>query len=271
MITANWIRHTAIQIGSIYTATLDMDYTIDSTTTDATAATATIKIYNLAPQTIAKIAAGDRVTLEGGYQADHGIIYLGRVATVTQGRDGADTYAEITCTDYTWPASMRTRSYPKGTRIGDMLRTLYADAALPIGPIIADLGATTTDAYTTDPNGKTTLDQLISMINGDPDVIAASISVHHAIIGGAACVVASNQTTTDTHIISRKTGLISTSPETDDGIDMTVTTLLNWRIQIDAAVELTTLGHGSGTYKVASYRHQAEGDRYQTIIKLTAL
>lgn len=270
MISANWIRYTAIQIGSIYTDTLDADYTLDSNTSEATAATATIKIYNLAPTTIAKIAVGDRVTIEAGYQADHGIIYLGRVATVTQGRSGADTYAEITCTDYTWPASMRARSYPKGTRIGDMLRTLYADARIPTGPIITDCGVTTTDAYTTSPDGKTTLDQLISMINGDPDVIAASISVHHAIIGGAACVVASNQTTTDTHIISIKTGLIDVSPETDNGIAMTVTTLLNWRIQIDAAVKLTTIGPGSGTYKVASYRHQAEGDRYQTTIKLTA-
>ena len=265
--TPNWIRHVSLTVGSISTNNLTIHFTIDSSCNDAATATATIKIYNLSPASAARISLGDRVTLSAGYSRDHGLIYLGRVQSRTTGRDGADTYTELACVDYTWPTQMPTRTYPKGTQIGSMIRTLYADTLLPEGPIITDHGVTCSDAYTTDPDGKTTLDQLLAMINGDPEVSKNNLTVHHAIIAGTACIVAENQTLPETYVLTAKTGLLETSPETDDTADQSATVLLLWRVQVDTVILLTT-ETTSGRYKVVSYRHRADNDRYQTELKL---
>ncbi len=267
----NWIRKTAVQIGTIYTDQLDIDFAVSSTAIDqATATTATITIYNMAPQTAKRITAGDLVKIWAGYLNDFGMIYLGRVLTSEGGRDGADTYVKISCTDYSWPGSMQPRIWPKGSSVGDIIRQLYADAALPIGSIINDMGVTLSASYTTDPNGKTTIDHLISIINGDPNVVAQNISVHHTILGGQACVIASNQTSSEAQLISSKTGLISTAPDTSDTADQTVVSLLNWRIQADNLIRLESLST-TGWFKVVSYTHRSDTSRYQTDLSLKSI
>lgn len=267
----NWLRKTAVQIGTIYVDHLDMDFAISSTAIDqATATTATITIYNMAPPTIKRITAGDLVKIWAGYLNDFGLVYLGRVLTSEGGRDGADTYIKISCTDYEWPKSMQPRIWPKGSPIGDIIRQLYTDAALPIGPIINDMGVSLSTSYTTDPNGKTTLDHLISQINGDPNVVAQNISVHHTILGGQACVIATNQTSSEAQLISSKTGLISTAADTSDTADQTAVVLLNWRIQADNLIRLES-SSTTGWFKVVSYTHRSDASRYQTDLSLKSM
>lgn len=267
----NWIRSTTIQIGTIEIDQLDIDFAISSTAIDqATAATATITVYNMAPRTAKRISNGDLVKIWAGYTGDTGLIYLGRVLTSEGGRDGADTYIKITCTDYSWPKSMQPRIWPKGSPAGDIIRQLYADASLPAGPIINDMGVTLSTSYTTDPNGKTTLDHLISAINGDPNVLAQNVSVHHTILGGQACVIASNQTSSDAQLISSKTGLISTAPDTSDTADRTAIILLNWHIQADNLIRLESAST-TGWFKVISYTHRSDASRYQTDLTLKSM
>ena len=265
--TVNWLRKTSATIGSVQINDLDIHFKIDSTKAESAAATATIKIYNLSQATASRIQPGDKVTLTAGYQDNNGMIYLGRVKSISTGRDGGDTYTEISCVDYTWSTEMPTRSYPKGTPINQMIRQLYADALLPAGPIITDHGITCSDAYTTDPNGKTTLDQLLAMINGVEEIFKNKLTVHHAIIAGAANTIADNQTLPETYILAAETGLLSTAQITDDTTDQEATCLLLWGVQVDTIIWINTKTT-KAKYKVVSYRHTADDNQYQTEMSL---
>lgn len=266
--TDNWLRQTAVQIGSVYIDSLDIDFTVSSDAADeATATTATITIYNLSKATAQKISAGQLVKIWAGYSGDSGLLYLGRVTEAESDRDGADRYTKISCKDYEWQTNMRPRTYVKGTPISDIIRQLYADAALPAGPIINDLGVTTANAYTTNTSGKQTINDLIALINGDPATKAAGVSVHHTILGGQACVIASNQTTSDAHLINASSGLIETAPDTSEDYDQTAKCLLLWRIQTDALIRLES-SQTTGWYIVAGYTHTADQEKYQTELSL---
>lgn len=267
MTNVNWIRSIALQIGTVYTDQLHIEFTIDDSSTDATAVPATICIYNPAPATIARIRTGDLIKLWAGYLDDMGIIYLGRVAASAIKHDAADKYLEIQAIDHTWPTTMQPRTYPAGTPISTIARQLYTDAAIPVSAIINDLGVTTTGPYTSNPDGKTTLGEIISLINGDPMAIALGISVRHIILGGQAAILASNQTTQDVYLLTPATGLLEVSPDASEDTDLTVKTLINWRVQTGAIAKLES-STVTGWYKIVGYKHTANDQVYQTEIKL---
>lgn len=101
------------------------------------------KVYNLSPQTMAKVIEFNRVQLSAGYQfANYGMIFDGTVVQFRRGKENpTDTYLEIIAGDgdqLTGASSFH--RFEPGTKESDAVNTLIQDTGLDAGHISSSVG-----------------------------------------------------------------------------------------------------------------------------------
>ncbi len=266
-----WNRLTALQVGNVSfpSGTLDIEFTVDSG--DGGAGTAEISIWNLIPATRERLAAGDLVTLDAGYTADHGIIFTGTVSSIEDEIDGPDVRTILTCQNRTYPTDLEPLTYSADIPIAQIVTDTFLAAKIPAGHIDA-VGTTTPYEYTSDPAAGKTLEWCRQQCDGNKEITDEKKKPFRSYIEeGKGYFVPADyaRPVTEAIVVSSPTGLISVrkADPGDASYDLTVQTLLLWRIRINSVVRLTSRVPGTGgDYRVIEYSH--ESDEYITEMKV---
>jgi hypothetical protein len=120
-----WKRYSKANIGSKEITSDDLDiYFKVATSTDGTADTAEISIFNLSETTKQGLAPDQPVNLQAGYEGDYGTIYVGNVSTIEDEIDGADIKTTITCVGLmkNFLGGYVNKSYPANTKLTDIAK-----------------------------------------------------------------------------------------------------------------------------------------------------
>jgi hypothetical protein len=107
---------------------LDIKFTIEKGDIE-TPNTADITVFNLAPETISRIAGEfNQVVLSAGYEGNVGVIFSGAIRQVRSGREGADTWLDITCADGDQAYNFATvnQTLAKGAKPADQVQAAAA-------------------------------------------------------------------------------------------------------------------------------------------------
>lgn len=116
----------------------DLDFTFDIPFDDDLEPNeATITIYNLSDETVAKIKHNDRITVTAGYGDDTGIIFAGRISSALTYWQGNDRITNITALDThnLEDVELEDISYGAGTKASTVLKDLLAKLNLPVAVI----------------------------------------------------------------------------------------------------------------------------------------
>lgn len=266
-----WNRHTALQVGEVHfpSGTLDIDFSVDSG--DAGAGTAEISVWNLGPATRERLAAGDLITLDAGYTDDHGVLFIGTVSAIEDEIDGPDVRTILTCQNRIFPTDTETKNYPAEAPIRQIVTDAFTAAKIPTGHI-NDLGTTAPYGYTSDPATAETLSWCVQQCNGNKAITDdAKKPFRYYIEEGKGYFVPADyaRPLSEAVVVSSPTGLISVrkADPDDASYNLTVKTLLLWRIRINSVIRLTSRVSGtSGDYRVIGYSH--DSDEYTTELKV---
>ena len=104
--TPNWIRYFRLYVGTQKNGTEALDfssYRVKFTISQAVLTqpcTATVRIYNVGPETAGKITAiGQPLIIEAGYESNHGQVFVGKVVWKSMGRETpTETFMELMAT-----------------------------------------------------------------------------------------------------------------------------------------------------------------------------
>ena len=116
----------------------DLDFTFDIPFDDDLEPNeATITIYNLSDETVAKIKRNDQITVTAGYGDDTGIIFAGRISSALTYWQGNDRITNITALDThnLEDVELEDISYGAGTKASTVLKDLLAKLNLPVAVI----------------------------------------------------------------------------------------------------------------------------------------
>jgi len=152
---AQWMRRLSIAVyasGTGETANADQGIELSSLrctfhitkNTNTTPNTINAKIYNMSPQTMAKVIEFTRVQVSAGYKyADYGMIYDGIVVMYKRGKENAtDTYLEIIGGDGEDKINRMPflANFPAGTKDKEIIDRAVAALGLKVGYVDPDLG-----------------------------------------------------------------------------------------------------------------------------------
>lgn len=197
---------------------------------------ATITVYNLSDETLSRIRGEfTRVVLSAGYQSNAGIIFDGQIRQVRAGREGADTWAEITVAD-------GDRAYNYATVATTLAAGARpADQVAACGSAMAAKGTAT--GYVPDlggqelPRGKVMFGMARSYIRDTARTTDTSWSIQDGLLQ---LVPAKGYLPGEAVVLSAATGLIGAPEQTNDGIK--VRCLLNPRLKIGGRIKLDNAG-----------------------------
>lgn len=125
--------------------------------------TCTIVVYNMTPANVRQLRSdAGRVFVYVTVENVEHTAFVGNVASVVAGYDGADLRTEIMVTDSRASMASDVRlSYRSGARLDTVIRELCGQAGLTVGTVGADVAAVTFDsAYAYSGTARRALDQL---------------------------------------------------------------------------------------------------------------
>lgn len=288
--TEKWIRHIEVRLPTrtFYGDEIDIEFSVKAGGQEA-AATAEVTVWNLGPATRALFEKDTPIQVIAGYQDDYGGIFLGKIDTVHQTRDGADTGTVVTALDALQElrdAQRITILLPAGGRHVQAVREACRLVGIAPGTI-EDPGTTAEQEITLYGTPAAVLQEVANRVNGalsrdDPDigwrkpysplgpldpwiVTIANNMLHFAPRSRPAGTAV---------LVSSATGLQEIQPKTDEGgeADYKVMTLLEHRIALDSTIviEGRTV---AGNYRVVKLDHSgsSDGGDYTTSIEVKAL
>lgn len=220
-----------------------------------------ITLWNLDNDALDAIVVDTKIKVQAGYENDYGVIFEGTIIRVDPDPDGADLATIITCADISlslYQSEQFTLAVSAGQELSTAVAEVYDTCSVPVGQIDTT-GYTFSHARTFVGTGEEILGELVDIINGEGDTFTAYTE------GGMAFFVKSSHKTAEVFEISSSTGLL-TAEKSDDSTSETnakITTLLNWKIQTDAWVRITSPGI-NGLFKVSKYTHSLKNEVYET-------
>lgn len=285
-----WKRYCRVQCGDrifdIKSHDIDFNITGGNSTN---ANTATIGVYNLAKSTLSALQPGIAMQVDAGYQDDHGIVFYGVVDSVESTVDGNDVLTTIVAKDHMkalQDAPVYIGSFPKGTRVSEIVRAIYSASGVPSGVLI-DGGVVTTRPFTLVDVPATLLETLVKYTNGEVAKYNKNPPTFTAYIEhGQGFFVPTTYTDTKVIVVESATGLLTVEPiketaNTSASESATVSeeptqtatstaqqslilsTLFQWRIRADTPIQLNAREY-AGTYKVTKFTHTLSGDDFET-------
>ena len=257
-------RRTELEVGfrKISSDDLDIQFTVEGSTEERSAATADIAVYNLAGLTRQFFAQGAEVALRSGYEEDLGPVFLGKVERVEEEREGPDTAVRIFCTasEKELIVARVNASYPKGARVVDAARDQFRLAGVPVGRV-GDSPAALERAlvFTAETTVSDNLGELASMAGFQ---CFARLGVGYFVSPSAQIAEA--------HLLGPGTGLLTVEHIEDKenaGVKkLRVTSLLLWQVQKGSYIQLDSLA-AKGLCRVLSYQHRSNESDHLTVME----
>lgn len=274
--SSRWIRYWSITIGGIVVSSDTHDAEFDLTAgNDTDSNGGEIVLWNLAPSSRAAIAVDAEVTVEAGYVGDHGLIFAGTVAAITDEVTGGDTRTMVEVQDTMqtlYQATSFVKTYTEGTPASTIAEDMFAAGGIPVGEI-QDPGVVLKRKRVFEKSPYENLQTLLTIINGDPSrggTRPADIADRWTfyVEGGSGYVVPVTYGSTQTAVISSETGLMAVTPlEDDEKKGYTVDVLLLWPVRAGTRIALEGRSV-TGTYVVTSYTHTHKEEEYMTSLQV---
>lgn len=198
--------------------------------------TADIKIYNVAPDTAAKIQQEyTRVTLQAGYQSNIGVIFRGSIKQVIIGRESAtDTFVELLASDgdVAYNFALVSTTIGEGASQQDVLDA----CALAMSPLGVGTGGDSSVSSISNfelPRGKVLYGNAKDFLRSLGKNTGSTISIQDEII-----TVVPNQgfLPGTIFVINSQTGMVGSPQQTLDGVNVKV--LLNPFIRVCTRVQI---------------------------------
>lgn len=195
--------------------------------------TANIRVYNLADDTANRIQNEfTQVFLQGGYEANYGVIFAGNVKRVRKGREnGTDTYLEIQAAD--GDAGYNFAVVNATIAAGAQQRDQIEQAARVLkgkGVETGYLAPTQTEAL---PRGKVMYGMARDYLRQSSETVGASWSIQD---GKLQLVPLSGVLPGQAVVLNSKSGLIGQPEQTNDGVKFRC--LLNPLIAVGGALQI---------------------------------
>lgn len=193
---------------------------------------AEITVYNLAPETVSRIRGEfKRAVLSAGYTGNAGIIFDGQIRQVRTGREGADTWTEITVADGDRAYNFATVSttLAAGARPADQVAACGSSMAAKGTGIgyVPDLGGQAL------PRGKVMYGMARSYLRDTSQTTDTTWSIQDGLLQ---MVPADGYLPGEAVILTAATGLIGSPEQTAEGIK--VRCLINPRLRIAGRIKL---------------------------------
>lgn len=264
----SWGRKIIVKTGQVYIDgdSLDVEFSVPFDD-DTEANEAEIVVYNLTQTTISQIKYDADITLTAGYTNDTGVIFSGKVSSVTTRWVGRDKKTTITAID---SSSLKERkiesvSYAKGTKASYILKDLIGRLKVPIAVFNIKRDHTYTDAVNADGG-------LMEQIKKQAKVCGVSAYI----LKGKAYVRDIRDGDDIGFIVKADTGLIGSPEEFEENEEnegykdtikgYSVEMLLQHRITTGAVLKLQSM-NANGTFRVRSGEHKFDGTDFVTTFK----
>ncbi|NLU42213.1 MAG: hypothetical protein GXX08_08415 [Firmicutes bacterium] len=249
-------RVTEIQIGSRVIAspplTIEFDIPFDD---GSDGNVASVKLYNLGPDSLAVCETGQPIAVRSGYQNDIGLVTFGVIAEAVTQLEAADRVTTLTIGDGTdkWLTRYVNRSWSPGTKASQIVNDLVAVLGLDVGEIRLPEDV----VY---PNGRT----LSTAIKTALEEIAKDTGAKLHVTNGAVYMVPPQQAQHEVIVLNARTGLLD-RPYRDSTYEdaYRIKTLLQHRITTDSVVEIESEAV-SGRFRVAEGRHVSDSGEHIT-------
>lgn len=195
--------------------------------------TAEIRVYNLAPETAKKIRQEFKtITLQAGYEANHGVIFTGNIKQVRFGREsGTDTYIDIAAGDGddAYNFAVVNTTLAAGAKQSDQIAaagTAMSGKGVGLG-YVAETGPAAL------PRGKVMYGMARDYLRQSAEASSTSWSVQD---GKLQIVSLTGTLPNQAVLLNSKTGLVGTPEQTNDGIKARC--LLNPLLKIGGKVQI---------------------------------
>ncbi len=247
-------------------------------TSNQTKNSAVVSVYNLSPDTRAKIDADEtQITLKAGYTDDSGeeVLFVGDVVYTNHRYVAPDTISEIELKD--GGTALRDKrlseSFKPGTTAKQVVDKLVAELGLPVKEITADL----TEAYA---NGLSVSGQVSDSLN----TILKKLNIEWTVTDGEVQIINKDTANTETAIVLNPgTGLVGVpgfvvndknrlSAAQDKNKKLNLQSLLIPKLNPTRKIKLESRV-ATGIYKIDSVVHEGDthGDKWLSELEVTAL
>lgn len=187
-----------------------------------------VNIYNIAYNTVAKIKAGDILTVDAGYKDLHAIIFTGKIVNTRYGKvNGVDTYLNLQCNNIEIQNKIIAETYSKNTSKAIVMQGMTSKAGL-VG--ISGLNHIPRDQYRRAKVVFGTAQDVLKPIERSNDLYFSFNGKQYAIYDIGNLIAA------DVVILNKDTGLIERPKITQQGIEGRC--LVNPRIKVGSMVQI---------------------------------
>lgn len=301
---AQWMRVASITIDQMQFSVDEYDLEFDVSGDNSEKANTTeIHIWNLSDETINRIQVGSVLTIDAGYQKEHGMIFAGTVAAMESEHQNADVKTIIQATNETqnlFASGLSPFTLSEGETLDHAIKKAFEMAAIPVGHI-DPTGIKLAKPLTFHLTPKDILDRILKVLNSaitevcpvpDPTPMLNTVGYipkdvvqqrqqwlqnnlyTYYVDGGAGYFVRGDYTTRDVIVVEENSGLLSISPimqdqptgdETSGGQAgaYRIKTLLNWRVKAGTYLKISSSRY-TGYGAVVKYSHSCNGSSFFT-------
>ena len=214
-----------------------------------------IKLYNLSDETTKKIAKGDPVVVQAGYEGDVGTVALGTIEEATTAWQGVDKITTLLVGDGTnqWLTARVNRTWRQGVKASEIAKDIIDLLGLSVGQLKLPNDAAYPSGKTFATGAKTALEE-----------IARDCGAKLHVTRQAIYLVPPDRFERVGVVLTADTGLLdSPEPVTKPEGGYKIRTLLQHRITTDAMVEIRSRT-ANGQFRVIEGRHRSSMKEHVT-------
>lgn len=277
-------RYIAVQvINRVFNLTeFDIEFKVKgaiTTGTSPTAASAEIKIFNLAQGSLGQFKNGAIVTLDAGYAGTHSQLFYGVIDDVMQERSKGDVATLITLLDGLETIGNLDEivvKYPANTSYDTMATDVIQKAGISLAKS-ESYGGKSESAITLKGTPRKILKELISRINGDIKRMdpKSKRTWKFFMVNGQGYWVPSDFSSGNVFTLTSESGLLAIakadSKDRTEKKGLRIDMLLNARIQAGSFIVLDDKTGEAGSYQVVAVSHQATKSEFKTTAEVTAI
>ncbi len=259
--------------------------------TKATNNKATFEFYNLSEETSDRIRTGDSIFFQAGHyisSTDISHIFIGQITVIRTNkvRENTITYIEASACDVVRNGAAISKSYPKNSTLGDMVKDLagvIAKSGMPLGEINSQpiaqrlLSKVYPSGYAVQGNPLRALERICDANGMRAYVSQGRLFVEPKQPRGQltkVVTVGPNQFKGQIYKEKDKRGEERTKEDDNkDSYDLKLTLVLDGNITTDAIVRMEVKGY-EGTYSIKSISHSGQwhgGEEWDTVVTLVSV